>query len=182
MRAGNLIGTTTLNADSLQPMCPEEFDVREYNQGDEIEFYVSSNYLGGVPMGAVAIQPEQFAEHGFNDYVLLDDTGASIQAYLGVKIKPRGKHYPADPPSTFRVEVEKGETGRYGMEIDFSDGKNLVVHGVVAGAFAEYNKSAEPSKQLRKSDFIVSVNEKLGGRLPQTVSGIKDKMRRNAGL
>jgi hypothetical protein len=58
------------------------------------------------------------------------------------------------------VEIEKGGAGNYGAYLDKSDGKYLVVYGVAAGAVADYNKSAEPSKQLMKSDFIVSVNGK----------------------
>jgi len=160
MRAGNLIGTTNVIADSPQPMWSEEFDVTEYNQGEELEFKVyakggtEANYLGGVTM-----KPEQFATDGFNDDMLLEETGANNQAYLRLKIKPQGRHYLADPPSIFTVEVEKGENENYGLVLDGSDGKYLMVWGFDAGAFADYNKSAEPSKQLMKWDFIVSVNE-----------------------
>jgi len=105
------------------------------------------------------LKPEQFAADGFNDYVLLEDTGANNQAYLSLKIKPRGKEYPADPPSIFKVELEKGENEEYGMMLECSDEKYLILWGFDAGAVADYNKNAEPSKQLMKWDFLVSINE-----------------------
>merc|ERR1712062_329549 len=73
---------------------------------------------------------------------------------------PDGEQYPVDPPSTFTAEIGKGGAGSYGVSLDCSDGRHLIVYGITAGAVADYNKSVEPSKQLTKSDFIVSVNGK----------------------
>merc|ERR1719510_2894076 len=70
--------------------------------------------------------------------------------------------YSADPPSTFTAEIQKGENGSYGVYLDRSDGRNLIVHGLGAGAVADYNRCAEPDKQLLKSDFILSVNGRSG--------------------
>jgi hypothetical protein len=156
---GSLIGTANVIADSLLPVWTEEFHVTNYNQGDELDFEVhAKDSTRPYCLGKVAMTPERFATDGFNDEVLLEDTAANIQACMSLKIKPMGKPYPAGPPSTFTVEVEKGENEDYGLVLDGSDGKHIIVHGIDAGAFADYNKSVEPSQQLKKTDFIVLVN------------------------
>jgi hypothetical protein len=78
---------------------------------------------------------------------------------LTLTAAPVGKP-PVGEPSTFTIEIEKGERTGYGAFLDRSDAKNLIVHNLADGAVAEYNKSVDPSKQLLKSDFIVSVNGK----------------------
>jgi len=107
------------------------------------------------------MKPAQFAADGFNDEVQLEDAGVDIEAYLSFKIKPQGKQYPAGPPSTFTVEVEKGKNTEYGLVIENLHDTHMIVIEIEAGAFADYNKSVTPSQQLKKSDFIVSVNEKI---------------------
>jgi len=160
VHTGKSIGSTDVVADSLQPLGTQGIDVMEYNQGNELEFKVyAKDGTGADCLGKIAMKPEQFAADGFNDEVLLEDAGANIQAYLSLKIKPQGKQYPAGPPPTFTVEVKKDETEGYGMMLDWSDETNLMVCGINPGAFADYNKSVEPSQQVRKSDFITLVNE-----------------------
>jgi len=157
---GKLMGTTDVIADSLQPMWTEEFDVREYKEGDKLEFIVyTKEHVLADRLGAVTIQPADFAADGFNNEHLMEDTSANMKAYLSVKIKPKGKPYPAGPPVTLTVDVEKGNNKDYGMLLDYSDGQNLIIYGFRPGAFAEYTKRAKPSRQLRKSDFVVSVNK-----------------------
>merc|ERR1711933_421349 len=50
------------------------------------------------------------------------------------------------------------------MGVDGSDDQHLLVYGLEGGAFFDYNKRVKPSLQLRKSDFILSVNEVHGGK------------------
>jgi len=159
MCAGKLIGTTDVIADSLQPMEIEEAYVTEYIEGDSLEFKVyAKDGPGSDCLGRIALKPEQFLPNGFNEEVLLEDTRAKIEAYLSLKIKPRGKKYPTSPRSIFTVEVEKGEHTTYGLAIEHSDAKHIIVYGIKPGAFVDYNNSVEPCWQLKKSDFILSVN------------------------
>lgn len=46
------------------------------------------------------------------------------------------------------------------MLLEYSDGKHLMMWEHIAGVFADYNKKTEPSKQLMRSDVVVSVNDK----------------------
>ena len=43
---GKLLGTTDVIADPLEPMWTEEFDVREYTEGDKLEFKVGDASAG----------------------------------------------------------------------------------------------------------------------------------------
>lgn len=159
---GNPIGSTDVIANSPQPVEPEDFDVTIYNEGDELQFLVyDRDETGSECLGSIAMKPEQFAADGFNDEVLLEDTGVDIEGYLSFKIRPQGKQYPAGPPSTFTVEVEKGQNTEYGLVIENLHDTHMIVCEIEAGAFADYNKSVKPSQQLKKSDFIVSVNDRI---------------------
>jgi hypothetical protein len=162
MHGGTCIGSAAVVADSPRPMWTDEFEVTNAMEGDELEFRVHAKDGGTKCLGRIAMKHGQFAANGFNDEVLLEDTGANIKAYLSLKIKPLGKQYPADPATTFTVEVEKGQNAAYGLVLDGSDDAYILVCEIEAGAVADYNKSVEPSQQLKKSDLIVSVNEQSG--------------------
>jgi len=165
-RAGTLIFTSTVIKYASHPMwTAAESSVQRINEGDALTFKLYGQESASFELsrtnclGTATIEHAQFAQEGFNDEVLLEGTGDGMQAYLHLKIKAAGKEYPAVPPLTFTVEVEKGDRTELGLKLDTSDGKNLMVFAVDSGAFANYNTTADPSKKLMKSDFIVSVNE-----------------------
>lgn len=109
--------------------------------------------------GKVLMKPYQFAPQGFSGEVMMEEAGEHIQAYLRLKIKMGEQDYPAGPPTTFPVFLEKGEDQKYGVVFDTSDNMTLMIFRVCDdGAFAEYNRTAKPSEQLLQTDFIVSVN------------------------
>jgi len=165
-RAGTPIFTSTVIKYASHPMwTAAESSVQRINEGDALTFKLYGQESASFELsrtnclGTATIEHAQFAQEGFNDEVLLEGTGDGMQAYLHLKIKAAGKEYPAVPPLTFTVEVEKGDRTELGLKLDTSDGKNLMVFAVDSGAFANYNTTADPSKKLMKSDFIVSVNE-----------------------
>jgi len=103
--------------------------------------------------------------NGCNKDFQMDEAGKNTRAYLGLKIKTQGQEqYPDGPPAEFEVcIVKKGSDAKeYGLEIDSQDNKYLQVYKVDPGAFQKYNETADPSKQVMTSDFIVAVNSKTG--------------------
>lgn len=121
--------------------------------------------MGSDYLGKVVLKSESFMENGCNKDIAMEEAGTKW-AYLGLKIKVKGQEqYPDGQPPEFEAEVDKGEGAKvYGLDVDSQDDKHLQVVGVVdAGAFKEYNeRNADPSVQVIKSDFIVSVNGLTG--------------------
>jgi len=158
---GQLIHTTRIINDTMVPRWAEEFNVDDLNDNENLEFKVyDKDVVGSDYLGKVVLQPDAFAEKGCcQDFEMLE-AGKNIKAYLGLKMKTRGQEeYPAGPPSSFEVEVEKGEEAKeYGLEIDSQDMKNLQIAQVDQGCFKAYNEKADSSVQVVISDFIVSVN------------------------
>jgi len=162
--AGNVIGKTTDDV-VFNPLRPRweneeipvteasvgdiEFKVyvAEYNEGEEINFQCLAQAVISLP---------QFASDGFNGEVPLVGKFQET-ASLSLKIKRSGQPYPPSQ-NTFTVEVEKGDKAGYGLAIDCSDGKSLVVQGIEDGAFLDYNTNAEASERIMPSDFVLSVN------------------------
>jgi len=158
---GQLIHTTRIINDSMVPRWAEEFNVDDLNDNENLEFKVyDKDVMGADYLGKVVLQPDAFAEKGCCQDFEMAEAGKNIKAYLGLKMKTRGQEeYPAGPPSSFEVEVEKGEEAKeYGLEIDSQDMKNLQIAQVDQGCFKAYNEKADPSVQVVISDFIVSVN------------------------
>lgn len=160
------IYTTSVLYNSMQPVWAEEFRVTEYKKGDTFEFTVytvdsmeNADIQCRVCLGQAKLTPDQFAKKGFNGEVMMQKAGSDVQAYVALKIKPKGKQYPPGPPSTFTITVAKGADQDYGVVVDTTDNQNLMVASIEDdGAFAEYNKDATPEEQVVRTDFITMVN------------------------
>merc|ERR1719362_2185783 len=158
---GEDVYRTKIIQNSMVPRWEEEF---EYEDGAELEFTVwdkddsKSDLLGKVVLN---ITQDSFKE-GCNQEFLMKEAGDKYKAYLGLKIKWPDNDYPAGPPSTFEVTVEKGDGIDYGLDVDSQDGKHLQIYNVDVGAFANYNKEKDIFWQVMPSDFIVSVNSMTG--------------------
>jgi len=164
-RRDHVIFTTKTINDSMMPCWSEEFDVGELEKDEKLEFKVwDKDVVGTDCLGKVVVAPDSFMEQGCNQDFLMAEAGQDIRAYLGLKIKLQGQErYSDGPPPEFQVIIEKGEgAAEYGLEIDSQDQKYLQILKVDEGAFKKYNESADPSVQVIKSDFIVSVNNGMG--------------------
>jgi len=145
----------------MKPRWAEEFEVWEFDDGDQLEFKVwDKDLVGSDYLGKVLLSPDAFMENGCNNLFQMEEAGKDIRAYLGLQIKVQGqKNYPSGPPSEFEVTVEKGDgSAEYGLDVDCQDLKNLHVCNVATGAIQKYNEGLDFSKQVINSDFIVSVN------------------------
>jgi len=159
MQGGKEIYRTKTIDNSLMPRWAEDFDVFEYNDGAELEFKVWDSDVGGADcLGKVVLTNEQFAVHGLNGEFEMEEAGTNIRAYLSLKIKKQGQDYPLGSATEFEVTVERGEDTSYGLRIDEQGKLDLQVYGIEEGAVQKYNESAKPDMQVKKSDFIMSVN------------------------
>lgn len=159
MRGGTEIYRTKTIDNSLTPYWEENFDVFEYNDGEELEFKVyDKDLVGSDLLGKVVLTKELFAVNGVNGEFELEETGTNIRAYLALKIKVLGQDYPLGSATEFEVTVEKGEDTNYGLRIDEQGKLDLQVYEVEPGAIQNHNESVKPDIQVRKSDFIMAVN------------------------
>jgi len=157
--AGKIVHKTEIITDSLAPQWVDEFDVFEYNDGDEIEFNVwDSDLIGQDYLGKVVLKPEQFMENGLNGDYLMEEAGENITAYLGLKIKLPSKVYPSEQVGGLEVTLEKGEANEYGITLDDQDKVNLHVCEIYEGIVQKYNDSVKDNMKVMQTDFITSVN------------------------
>jgi len=163
-RGDKVLFTTKSIKDSMVPRWVEEFDVWELEQDEQLEFKVwDTDVVGAECLGKVIVAPDTFMEHGCNqDFPM--EAGQNTRAFLGLKIKVQGQEqYSEGPPPKFQVVLEKGEAAtEYGLEIDTQDQKHFQICKVDEVAFKRYNESVDPSVQVIKSDFIISVNGATG--------------------
>jgi len=158
-RGSTEVYRTKVIQNSLTPLWAEEFDVFEFNDGEELEFKVwDSDLTGADYLGKVVLVKEQFMVDGVNGDFLMEETGVNIRAYLDLKIKMQGRDYPPAPSTELEVTVEKGKGDNYGMRINEQSKVDLQVHQIEQGAVQRYNESVKADMQIRKSDFIVAVN------------------------
>jgi len=159
----DLYKTKTID-NCMVPRWLEEFEVWEFEETSKLEFKVyDKDLVGSDYLGKVVLTADSFMGKGCNaDFPMLE-AGNNVKAYLGVKIKMTDQEdYPVGPPPEFEVTVEMGGGNKdYGLDVDAQDMKNLQVCEVDnVGAFKKYNDQNDPSVQVIKSDFIVSVNSK----------------------
>jgi len=156
---GELLHTTAVLTDVLEPVWREECVVAEIADGAALEFGVyDKDFVGSDFLGKAVLEAKDYAAEGFNGELKLADPKAP-QAYIRVKVKVAGKELPPGPPPEFTVTAEKPtKDGSYGLALDYQDGKTLHVYGVKEGVFSAYNASVKPSMQVKVDDYIVSVN------------------------
>jgi len=143
----------------LTPRWAEEFDVFDYDD-DELMFKVwDSDMTGADYLGKVVLKKDQFMVNGINGEFEMEEAGENIKAYLALKIKIQGQNeYPLAPETELEVTIEKGEEMNYGIRIDEQGKVDLQVCKLEQGAVQKYNDSVKADMQVKKSDFIVSVN------------------------
>lgn len=158
-RAGKMVHKTQTITDSLTPQWAEEFDIHEYNDGEELEFNVwDSDLIGEDYLGKVVLKPEQFMENGLIGDYEMEEAGKNIRAYLAIKIKLPDKVYPSAQQAELEVTIEKGAANEYGIKLDDQDKVNLYVCEIFEGVVQKHNDSVKANLQVMQSDFIVSVN------------------------
>lgn len=162
--SGKEVYTTNIISDSLDPVWEEEFDVPEYKEGTALEFALfDKDVTTSESLGNVTMASEMFSSAGFNGEVKVQNAGRGQDAFLWVQIKLQGKHYPPGPAREVEIKVErKSKNTSFGLELDTQDKNTLVVLGLKDGVFKEYNLTVPPEMQLKKNDFIVSVNGAWG--------------------
>jgi len=156
--AGKQLYKTKTIDNSLAPEWSEEFDV-ELGEEQQLEFGVyDSDLVGADFLGKVSVKSQQVMEDGLNNDFLMEDAGANVKAYLGIKIKLQGQEYP-EKAVEVEVALEKGEAADYGIMVDDQDKLNLQVCEIYdGGVLQQYNDSAKDDMKVKVSDFIVGVN------------------------
>jgi len=158
-RGGKEIFRTKTIDNSLTPNWAEDFELSEYNDGEELEFKVwDKDLIGSDYLGKVVLTKEQFAANGVNGDFEMEEAGTNIRAYLSLKIQVQGQDLPPGSLTEFEVTVERGEDRSYGLQIDEQGKVDLQVYEVEEGALQKYNESAKLDMQVKKSDFIMAVN------------------------
>jgi len=163
---GEVIEKTPVIDDTMKPRWAHEFTMMECEDDAKLEFKVWDSDVGGRDLlGTVNLTPSAYMERGCNMEFQMDDAGANIKAYLGLKIKVQGQEdYPEGEKPELEITVDK-EAGakEYGLDIDSQDQKYLQVMMVDKGAFRAYNDAeADPTKHVKPTDFIAVVNDLRG--------------------
>eukprot|EP00421_Protoceratium_reticulatum_P064386 CAMPEP_0168418984 /NCGR_PEP_ID=MMETSP0228-20121227/32039_1 /TAXON_ID=133427 /ORGANISM="Protoceratium reticulatum, Strain CCCM 535 (=CCMP 1889)" /LENGTH=395 /DNA_ID=CAMNT_0008432861 /DNA_START=26 /DNA_END=1213 /DNA_ORIENTATION=+ len=182
---GAEVGRTQVQNDSLEPVWKEEFEVLDWEAGQELSFGVfDADLARNQSLGQALLPSDLFTKAGFNGEIKLNEAGEGIDAYLKVKVKLHKQDYPRGPPAEIEIKVEKDPTQKLlGLDLDPNDGKTLYVTEVKAGPFKSYNEGtpqgasgAPPERQIQKGDFIIKVNgikndsEKMLGALKKDTS------------
>jgi len=155
--AGKQLCKTNTVDNSMAPEWLEEFDV-ELGDDQQLEFNVyDSDLVGSDFIGKVSVKSQQIMEDGLNNDFFMEDAGANIKAYLGLKIKLHGWRYP-EKPAELEVTLEKGDAMDYGIMLDDQDKLNLHVCEIYDGVLQKYNDSVKADMKVNVSDFVVSVN------------------------
>lgn len=153
--------------DSLMPNWNEEFEV-DCEDDMPLKFVVMDDDLvAGNLLGEVELTGNDYKNGGVNKAFKLEKAGGDREAFIKLKIKfTNQEEYPTGEPSTFKIEmVKKGETS-YGLDLDTTDSKYLLVTNVKEGAFQKYNNDLDAEskqKELRRFDFIHEANGESNG-------------------
>jgi len=154
------VAKTSVIADSMEPLWKEEFVLKEWRHGAELEFHLyDKDLIGSDYLGKTVVQYDCFQD-GFNGDLQLEETDTDGHcAYLRIKIKPPGKVYPPGPSPEYSVTLKKGEFNSYGLDVDSQDPKTLYITSIAEkGPAAVWNQQATPENQLVRGDFIVEAN------------------------
>jgi C-terminal processing protease CtpA/Prc len=106
---------------------------------------------------------EKFRNGGFNGELKLEETNlASENPLLRLKVKG-GNNYPSGPPNEFRVTLDRTSVENpWGIDVNYQETHALYVIRVLSGPIEEYNRTADKDVEIRRSDFVTSVNSKQG--------------------
>jgi len=130
------------------------------SEGEELKLSVHEmKEADSTFLGECKLSVHQVVSGGFNGDLQLENTGSTRSPRLKFKAKLEGNVYPLGPPSEFQACVTRDSTDKlWGLDINYQDTKTLYVLDVMPGAFQDYNNVSPTEKQIRQSDFIVSVN------------------------
>eukprot|EP00420_Gonyaulax_spinifera_P004067 CAMPEP_0197923532 /NCGR_PEP_ID=MMETSP1439-20131203/94139_1 /TAXON_ID=66791 /ORGANISM="Gonyaulax spinifera, Strain CCMP409" /LENGTH=325 /DNA_ID=CAMNT_0043545911 /DNA_START=69 /DNA_END=1043 /DNA_ORIENTATION=+ len=162
---GKELHRTRTISDCLEPFWEQEVDITDYTDGEALEFLIfDEDVISSDSLGKVVLEAKEFAD-GLNKDIKIQDAGkGGEQAYLKIKIKKGGASaYPDPPKPEVRISVKKGDASTYGLDLDTQSSELLLVTKVKPGPFEDYNNNAAPEEQLKKDDFIMSVNDVTGG-------------------
>jgi len=152
---------------SLSPTWNEEFDVFEHTEGDPLEFRLYESDEDSVKyLGRASLPCASFATQGFNGDVWIQEAKrASGEAYLRLKIKVLGMadYPPNQTPREFTMAVKRGPQHKaWGLDLSSQLRDALFVEEVRPGPFRDANEKAGVEAELRRFDFILSVNDAVG--------------------
>uniref|UniRef100_A0A7S4T3H0 PDZ domain-containing protein n=1 Tax=Alexandrium monilatum TaxID=311494 RepID=A0A7S4T3H0_9DINO len=155
-----LLYSTRAIEDPCEPVWNEDVKVASMEEEAALEFSVYDMGAKGVTLlGTGVIKAKDYLQVGFNGLVRLKDAKSGPEAFIRVKVKVTGSALPPGPPAEFNVSaVRASEEESFGLRFDGRDDYNCQVLELVAGAFADYNAGVLPHKQVKKFDFIMSVN------------------------
>jgi len=151
---------------NLSPTWDEEFDVFEHIAGDPLEFRLyDSDETSAEYVGRASLPCATFAKQGFNGEVRVQEPNRTGEAYLRLKIKVLGMadYPPSHAPSEFTMAVKRGPQHKaWGLDLSSQLSDALFVEEVRPGPFQDANEKAGVETELRRYDFILSVNDAVG--------------------
>mmetsp|Transcript_125200 Transcript_125200/g.389753 ORF Transcript_125200/g.389753 Transcript_125200/m.389753 type:complete len:370 (+) Transcript_125200:91-1200(+) len=140
--------------------------VANYKDGTPLHFAVIDEGGTGAVLGRATLEAAEFdvAQGGLNAEVPLQGSRRK-DAFLKVKIRNRGQEFPPGPPMKFVAAVDKAANRPAGLDVDIQDGLLALVLAVKPGPIDSYNKTVDPSRQVRRGDFIEWANSFPGDTL-----------------
>jgi len=162
--AGNEVYRTKSISDTLDPIWGEECEFTSPSQDLPLEFVLYAEDASSPELlGRCELSSEKFRNGGFNgELPLVEAASASESPLLRLKVKG-DKDFPPGPPSEFRVTLERTSVEKpWGMDVNYQETHALYVIRVLPGPLQEYNATADKNVEIRRSDFVICVNDKRG--------------------
>jgi hypothetical protein len=161
---GKELFRTSSVTDIMDPMWGEESEITTPSEDPNLEFAVYAEDSSGAEcLGRCVLSNEKFRNGGFNGELKLEEANlASENPLLRLKVKG-DNNYPSGPPSEFRVTLDRTSVEKpWGIDVNYQETHALYVIRVLSGPMEEYNRTADKDVEIRRSDFVTSVNSKQG--------------------
>mmetsp|Transcript_29600 Transcript_29600/g.92446 ORF Transcript_29600/g.92446 Transcript_29600/m.92446 type:complete len:380 (+) Transcript_29600:114-1253(+) len=163
----SVVHRTKQMKDLPNPTWREEFIIKDYNEGDNLEFSILETIGGRRDLLArTVVESSRFDPKGFCGELRLDLADEDAVAFLKVKVKLMDDEYPMEPPQDFPVVFTNAKRQPLGIEYDLQDKTCVYVANLKdSGVVSDYNSSAQPEQRLMPGDFIMKVNKVEGEAL-----------------
>lgn len=173
--------TTRQVKDLPHPSWREEFSIKDYEEGDTLEFTLWECLEGSnrEVLGKAYLEAARFDKAGFCGDLRLELAEAPEEegvASLKVMIKCESDGYPAEPPQEFAIALTNTTRSTLGIDFDLQDGKSVFVRDLRAGIVDSYNGTATSNNAIQPGDFIVKVNQAEGNAV-QMLEALKSNIR-----
>mmetsp|Transcript_177139 Transcript_177139/g.430932 ORF Transcript_177139/g.430932 Transcript_177139/m.430932 type:complete len:385 (+) Transcript_177139:127-1281(+) len=163
--------------DSPNPSWLEEFNLKDYEEGDTLEFTIWET-IGGRRdvLGKAFLEASTIDPKGFAGEIPLEMADEESSAFLKVKVKLGDEDYPPEPPQEYQVTLTNPKHQTLGIEFDLQDKTTVYVISLKNGLVKDYNAEAEPELAIKSGDFITKAN-KAEGNATKILEALKTESR-----